>query len=93
MEDVGIFFGHLVYFESVWSILWSFGIFSLLGMLHREKYGNPDWAYSRNSAISTTGNAFEYRPKSPSVDFSRQIKKYLPVYKTETKLSFLKKMG
>jgi hypothetical protein len=26
MEDVGIFFGHLVYFTVVWYILWQFGI-------------------------------------------------------------------
>jgi hypothetical protein len=24
MEDVGIFFGHLVYFTAIWSILWPF---------------------------------------------------------------------
>jgi hypothetical protein len=27
MEDVGIFYGHLVYFMAIWSILWLFGIF------------------------------------------------------------------
>jgi hypothetical protein len=27
MEDVGMFYGHLVYFVVIWSILWSFGIF------------------------------------------------------------------
>jgi hypothetical protein len=26
MEDVGMFYGHLVYFTLIWSILWSFGI-------------------------------------------------------------------
>jgi hypothetical protein len=27
MEDVGKFYGHLVYFASIWYILWPFGIF------------------------------------------------------------------
>jgi hypothetical protein len=54
--DVGIFYGHLVYFTAIWSILRPFGIcilwplsifsgysvyFSLFGMLHQEKSGNP----------------------------------------------------
>jgi hypothetical protein len=48
MEDVGIFYGHLVYFTSIWYILWPSGIcyghleyFSRFGMLYREKSGNP----------------------------------------------------
>jgi hypothetical protein len=39
---------HLVYFMAIWYILWSFGIFKVnwyiftrLGMLHKEKSGNP----------------------------------------------------
>jgi Na+/H+-dicarboxylate symporter len=28
MEDVGIFYGHLVYFVAIWCILWLFGMFS-----------------------------------------------------------------
>jgi hypothetical protein len=27
MEDVGLFYGHLVYFTTIWYILWSLGIF------------------------------------------------------------------
>jgi hypothetical protein len=27
MEDVGIFYGHSVYFMAIWYILWLFGIF------------------------------------------------------------------
>jgi hypothetical protein len=27
VEDVGIFYGHLVYFMAIWYILWPFGIF------------------------------------------------------------------
>jgi hypothetical protein len=48
MEDVGIFYGHLVYFTANWYILWPFGIFygnlvcfPRFGMLHQEKSGNP----------------------------------------------------
>jgi hypothetical protein len=27
MEDVGIFYGHLVYFTAIWYISWPFGVF------------------------------------------------------------------
>jgi hypothetical protein len=27
MEDVGIFYGHIVYFTTKWYILWAFGTF------------------------------------------------------------------
>jgi hypothetical protein len=38
----GLFYGHLVYFEGIWYILWLFGIFSpVFGMLYQEKSGNP----------------------------------------------------
>jgi hypothetical protein len=57
MEDVpilgirpfGPFCGQLAYFMVIWYILWSFGIsyghlvyFSLFGMFHQEKSGNPE---------------------------------------------------
>jgi hypothetical protein len=48
MEDVGRFYGRLVYFTAVGYILWPLGIFcghwvysSLFGMLYQEKSGNP----------------------------------------------------
>jgi hypothetical protein len=48
MEEVGIFYGHLVYSTAIWYILWPFGIFygyfvcfSRFGMLYQEKFGNP----------------------------------------------------
>jgi hypothetical protein len=42
MENVCAFYGHSVYFIAIWVFLWSFGIyFPNLGMLHREKSGNP----------------------------------------------------
>jgi hypothetical protein len=49
MEDVGIFYVHLVYFTSIQYILWTLGIFcvnlvhlSPFGILYQEKSGNPD---------------------------------------------------
>jgi hypothetical protein len=48
MENVGIFYVHLVHFTAIWYILWPFGIFKVIlvyfsrfGMLHQEKSGNP----------------------------------------------------
>jgi hypothetical protein len=41
MEDVGIFYGRLVYFMAIWYILWPFGIFKIFGMLFQLKSGNP----------------------------------------------------
>jgi hypothetical protein len=48
MEDVGIFYGHLVQFTVFCYILWTFGIvrghmvyFSRLSILYQEKSGNP----------------------------------------------------
>jgi hypothetical protein len=49
MEDVGVFYGHLVHFTVFCYILWTLGIvrgnlvhFSRFGILHQEKSGNPD---------------------------------------------------
>jgi hypothetical protein len=48
IEDVGIFYGHLVYFTAIWCISKPFGIFygnlvyfSRFGMLYQGKSGNP----------------------------------------------------
>jgi hypothetical protein len=41
MEDVGIFYGHFLYFMSIWYHLCFFGIFFGFGMLCRKKSGNP----------------------------------------------------
>jgi hypothetical protein len=50
MEDVGKFYGHLVYFTDIKYILWTLGIFysnlvyfSRFSMLCQEKYVNPGW--------------------------------------------------
>jgi hypothetical protein len=48
MEDIGVFYGLLVYFTAVRYILWPFGItsgnleyFSRFGILYQDKSGNP----------------------------------------------------
>jgi hypothetical protein len=48
MEDVGIFYGHLVHFTVFCYILWTFGIvrgnlvyFSRFSILYQVKSGNP----------------------------------------------------
>jgi hypothetical protein len=43
MENVSIFYGHLVYFTAIWNyfiVIWY--IFSRFAMLHQEKSGKPD---------------------------------------------------
>jgi hypothetical protein len=47
MEEVGLFYGHLVCFMAIWSVLWAFGIFvgylayfSRFGKYYQEKSGN-----------------------------------------------------
>jgi hypothetical protein len=41
MENVGIFYGHFVYFMAIVYILWPFGIFSLVfAIYYQEKFGN-----------------------------------------------------
>jgi hypothetical protein len=50
MEDVGIFYGHLVYFTVTWYILWLFDIFFGMfwyvlvhfGMLHQKNLATVD---------------------------------------------------
>jgi hypothetical protein len=48
MENVGIFYGHLVNFTAIWYMLWQFGnvvviwnVFPHFGFLFQEKSGNP----------------------------------------------------
>jgi hypothetical protein len=54
MEDVGVFYGHWVYFTAGWSTLWPFGIFycylvylSSFGTLCPEKSGIPGRLFRR----------------------------------------------
>jgi hypothetical protein len=54
MEDVGIFYGHLVHFTVFCYILWAFGTvrgnlvyFSHFGILCKGKSGNPDYIPSK----------------------------------------------
>jgi hypothetical protein len=60
MEDVGIFYGHLVHFMVFCYILWTLGIvrgnlvyFSLFGILYHEISGNP--------ALESAGTGFDLR--------------------------------
>jgi hypothetical protein len=48
MEDVGLFYGHLVYFSTIWYMCRSFGIFFPFGMLYAEKSGNPAQTLMKN---------------------------------------------
>jgi hypothetical protein len=48
MENLGIFYDHLVYFTAIGNIVWPFGIccchfvyFPRFGILYHEKSGNP----------------------------------------------------
>jgi hypothetical protein len=48
VEDVGMFYGRLVYFSSVWYISWHLDIFLVIwyisprfGMSYQDKSGNP----------------------------------------------------
>jgi hypothetical protein len=59
MEDVGIFYGHLVHFTVFYYILLTFSIvcgnlvyFPRLGILYQEKSGNPGTQCSRK-AVTT----------------------------------------
>jgi hypothetical protein len=56
MEDVGIFYDHLVLFMAIGNILWRFVyfvviwyIFPLFGILDQEKTGNPGPPRSRTA--------------------------------------------
>jgi hypothetical protein len=45
MENLDIFYAHMVYFTTIGNILWSFGIFWYIfprfDILYHEKSGNP----------------------------------------------------
>jgi hypothetical protein len=61
MENLVIFYDHLVYFRDIGNILWPFGIFCgylvifpRFGILNQEKSGNPDPRLSKQ--VKTTGD-------------------------------------
>jgi hypothetical protein len=63
MEDVGIFYRHLVYFTGIGYILWPFRIFCgdleyfhRFGKLFQEKYGNPGSNLEFNLSIYARSN-------------------------------------
>jgi hypothetical protein len=37
MEDVGVFYGHLISFTAIWHLLWPFGIFIFPILVYRTK--------------------------------------------------------
>jgi hypothetical protein len=62
MEDVGMFYGLLVYFKAIWFILriivvfyGTLVIFYRFGMLHLENYGNPSDIVRRSGFESRNG--------------------------------------
>jgi hypothetical protein len=71
MEDVGIFYGHVVHFTVYCYILWTFGIvrgnlvyFSHFGILYEEKSGNPGCASACHSRVARSWiSAKEISPK------------------------------
>jgi hypothetical protein len=63
MEDIGIFYGHLVYFATIWYILWTFGkvcgclvYFSCFGMLYQEKSGNTGCSVLQTGISNSRGD-------------------------------------
>jgi hypothetical protein len=88
MEDVGIFYGPMVYFTATWYILWSFGIFygcsvyfPRFGMLYQEKSGNPDFIFFETQVMTATTNVaiqwFLQTPKKPKASFQRWARQKL----------------
>jgi hypothetical protein len=57
MEDVGIFYGHLVNFTAILYILWPFMVIlyicSRSGMLYQEKSGNPGFFMANFNAAAS----------------------------------------
>jgi hypothetical protein len=52
MENVGVFYGRLVYFVVIWSILWSFGIFDQFWYVVPRKIWQPRQCYSTYSVLN-----------------------------------------
>jgi hypothetical protein len=66
MEDVGLLYGHLVYFTSIWYSLWTFGIFMVIwyifprfGIFYHEPWQhclgplfNVDNTFCRNDKLA-----------------------------------------
>jgi hypothetical protein len=67
MENLGVFYDHLVYFTAIGNILWPFGIFCghlvyfpCFGILYQEKSGNPDPTEVQESRVRFYTNCSLY---------------------------------
>jgi hypothetical protein len=70
MEDVGVFYGHLVYFMAIWYIFWPFSIinghlvyFLLFWYVLQRKSGNPELNLSE--FLCTTFAPVQNQTKKP----------------------------
>jgi hypothetical protein len=69
MENLGIFYDHLVYFTATGNILWPFGIFyghlvycTRWGILYQEKSGNPVWQPCFILGVARVARWFVFKP-------------------------------
>jgi hypothetical protein len=58
VENIDIFYEHLVYFTAIGNILWPFDLFGghlvyfpRFGILYQEKSGNPAFRFARPTSI------------------------------------------
>jgi hypothetical protein len=72
MEDVGVFYGHLVhftvlYFMDIWYSLWQFWyIFYFFGILYQENLAVPTLKAHRGAFLSKCDRRFGSRKLDPS---------------------------
>jgi hypothetical protein len=62
MEDVGIFYGHLVYFTAIWymyAVAFWYILRFFFSMLYQEKSGNPESNYFDQSLSNDLGTTFQ----------------------------------
>jgi hypothetical protein len=78
MEDVGIFYGHLVHFTVFCYILWTFGIvrgnlvyFSRFGILYQIKIWQP-WILSKKFPLNYQARSFLSSSQFP-IDVDRLV--------------------
>jgi hypothetical protein len=52
LDDVGIFYGHVVYFTAIWDILCLFGTFSPVLVLKKKNLATLVWCRTNHRALS-----------------------------------------